>query len=111
MRPRQLTVLLTFAAAVFLALCAGISIATANYGLLIVSAGLAIVATLVVMPGYIPLFVFGLLVPFSLPVPFIWNFPFLFIALGICALKYWLQRGLQHKTQSIQFKAMDFSVR
>jgi O-antigen ligase len=102
---------LTFAAAVFLALCAGISVATANYGLLILSAGLTIVATLVIMPGYVPLFAFGLLVPFSLPVPFIWNFPFLFIALGICALKYWLQRGLQHKTQSIQFKALDFSMR
>ena len=35
--------------------------------------------------------------PFSLPVPFIWNFPFLMIGLGICAVKYWIQGGLRQR--------------
>ncbi len=110
MRPNQLTVLLTFAAAVFLALIAGFAVATANYALLEFAAAMVILTTLIVMPGYMPLLVFGLLMPFSLPVPFIWVLPFLFIALGICAVKYWLQRGLQHNPQSMRFKAMNFSI-
>ncbi len=115
MRPRQLTALLTFGAAVTLALVLGISIATANYALLIFAATLILVVALVLMPGYIPLFIFGLLMPFSLPIPYIWNCPFLLIAMGICALKYWLQRGLlqrglQRDRLSSNFKAVDFSI-
>jgi O-antigen ligase len=102
MRPRQLTALLTFGAAVVVALCVGISIATENYALLVMASTVIIVGTLVVMPGYIPLFVFGLLMPFSLPVPFVYAFPFLFLALGICGVKYWLQRGLQNRKLSRQ---------
>jgi O-antigen ligase len=110
MRPRQLAALLTLGAAVTIALCLGISIATENYALLIFGATVVIVGILVLMPGYVPLFVFGLLMPFSLPVPFIFGFPFLFIALGICALKYWLQRGLQNSQQPMRFNAVDFSI-
>jgi O-antigen ligase len=95
MRPQQLTALLTLAAAVVLALCLGISIATENYALLIFASTLVIVGGLVLMPGHVPLLVFALLVPFSLPVPFVWNFPFLMIGLGICAVKHWMQGGLR----------------
>jgi len=114
MRPRQLTALLTFGAAVTLALVAGISIATENYALLVFSAAVVVVAILVFMPGYIPLFVFGLLMPFSLPVPFVWNFPFSLVALSICAVKYWLQTGLQTRKlpgqPSMHFKVVNFSI-
>jgi O-antigen ligase len=100
-------------AAVVLALCLGVSIATENYALLVFAGTLVVVATLVFMPGYIPLFVFGLLMPFSLPVPFVWNFPFLMLALGICGVKYWLQRGLesrQNLQRSIRLKAVSITV-
>jgi O-antigen ligase len=98
MRPQQLTALVTLCAAVVLALCLGISIATENYMLLAFVATLVVVGGLVVMPGYVPLLVFSLLMPFSLPIPFIWNFPFLMIGLGICAVKHWLQGGLRQRT-------------
>src|ERR1700728_4989972 len=110
MKPQQLTALLTFGAAVALALLTGISIATENYALLIFAGTSIIVAILVFMPGYIPLFVFGILMPFSLPVPFVWNFPFLMIGLGICALKHWLQRGLQRNKEITRFNAVNLSV-
>ncbi len=98
MRPQQLTALITLCAAVVLALCLGISIATENYMLLAFVATLVIVGGLVVMPGYVPIFVFSLLMPFSLPIPFIWNLPFLMIGLGICVVKHWLQGGLRQRT-------------
>jgi len=113
MRPRQITALLTFGAAVILALCLGISIATESYALLILGTTVVIVGALVVLPGYVPLFVFGILMPFSLPVPFIWSFPFLMIALGICGAKYWLQTGLRNRKLSKQrahFSAMNISI-
>ena len=89
-----------------LALLLGISLATENYVLLIFAATVVTVVILVIMPGSIPLFVFGILMPFSLPVPFIWNFPFLMIALAICGVKFWLQRGLQ---QRLNHKFLTFS--
>ncbi|HEY3857314.1 MAG TPA: O-antigen ligase family protein [Verrucomicrobiae bacterium] len=97
MRPQQLTALITLVAAVILALCLGISIATENYALLAFVATIVVICGLVVMPGYVPLFVFSLLVPFSLPVPFVWDFPVLLIGLGICAVKHWLQGGLRQR--------------
>jgi O-antigen ligase len=110
MRPQQVTALLTFAAAVALALLAGISIATESYSLLIFASSAVIVGVLVIMPGYAPLFVFALLMPCSLPVPFIWNFPFLMIGLAICALKHWLQRGLQSSKRTAQFDSINVSI-
>jgi O-antigen ligase len=94
MTPRQITALVTFGIAIFLAICAGISISLEDYGLLALAAGFTLWIVLVVMPGYIPLLVVGLLLPFSLPLPIVWNCPFLLIALGTCILKYWLERGL-----------------
>jgi len=94
MTPRQITALVTFVIAIFLAICAGISIALEDYSLLILAATLVILGGLLITPGYAPLLVFGLLTPFALPLPLIWNLPFLFLALGICVVKYWFQRGL-----------------
>jgi O-antigen ligase len=114
MRPRQITALLTFGAAIAIALCAGISIATEHYALLIMTSTVIVVGILVIMPGYVPLFAFGLLMPFSLPVPFVYAFPFLFLALGICGVKYWLQRGLQNrkiKVKVARANSMDFAIR
>jgi O-antigen ligase len=110
MRPQQITALLTFGAAVFMALVAGISIATESYALLIFASTLIVIGTLVVMPGYVPLFVIGLLMPFSVPIPFIWNFPFLLIALGICGVKFWIQRGLRGKKDGMNFTAMTVPI-
>jgi O-antigen ligase len=110
MKPQQVTALLTFVAAVALALVMGISIATESYSLLIFASSVVVVCILVLMPGYGPLFVFGLLIPFSLPVPFIWNFPFLMIGLGICALKHWLQGGLQSSTRSMNIRTVNISI-
>jgi len=104
---------MTLCAAVTLALCLGISIATENYALLIFAATVVVVAILVFMPGYIPLFAFGLLMPFSLPVPFVWDFPFLLLALGICGVKYWLQRGLENrklKQQHVHYRVLDLPI-
>ena len=115
MRPTQITALMTLGAAVVLALCLGISIATENYALLIFASTVVVVGLLVVMPGHIPLFVFALLVPFSLPVPYVWNFPFLMIGLGICAVKNWLQgglrnRGLRRNGQTANFSTVNLPI-
>jgi O-antigen ligase len=59
------------------------------------------------------LFVFGLLMPFSLPVPFVLNLPFLLLALGLCAVKYWLQHGLQNRKlakQSVHYRILDVPI-
>jgi O-antigen ligase len=94
MNPRQITALLIFGSAIVLAVCAGISIAMEDYWLLWLAAGAIFITGSLVTPGYVPLLVFGLLIPFSLPIPFIWNMPFLLLALGVCIVKYWLERGL-----------------
>jgi O-antigen ligase len=65
-----------------------------EYWLLWLAAGTIIFFGLVITPGYVPLLVIGLLMPFSIPLPIIWNLPFLFLALGTCIIKYWLERGL-----------------
>jgi O-antigen ligase len=94
MSHRQVIALLIFGSAIVIAICAGISIATENYVLLTLAVCAVALVLLIVTPGYIPLLVFGLLSPLALPLPFIVNFPFFLFALGICVLKYWLERGL-----------------
>jgi len=109
MNPRQITALVTFGIAIFLSICAGISISLEDYGLLALAAGFTLWIVLVVMPGYIPLLVVGLLLPFSLPLPIVWNCPFLLIALGTCILKYWLERGLTHHKNLTSISSINWS--
>jgi len=48
-------------------------------------------------PGMVPLIAFGLLNPFVLPLPLIYNMPFIFIILGICCVKLFFRNALRRE--------------
>ncbi|HEX3720185.1 MAG TPA: O-antigen ligase family protein [Verrucomicrobiae bacterium] len=98
-----------FGAAIVIAVCAGISIAIEDYWLLWLGGGTVILIGLLITPGYSPLLVVGLLIPFSLPLPLIWNLPVLTIVLGICIVKYWFERGLTIHRHSTPLSTMNWS--
>lgn len=109
MSHRQITALLIFGAAILIAICAGVSIAIEDYWLLWLGGGAVISIGLLIAPGYVPLLVVGLLIPFSLPLPVIWNLPVLTIALGFCVVKYWFERGLTIHRHSTPVSTMNWS--
>src|SRR5665213_909642 len=93
-------------AAVVLAVCLGISVATENYILLAFGACIAIGLILIVIPNYAPLLAFGTLCPIAAPIPFISAFPFIAIILGICIVKYVLQRALVRHSKQREISTM-----
>jgi hypothetical protein len=110
MSPRQLKIFALFGGAVALAVCLGYGIATESYRSIILLSVLVVFTALLVIPGYIPLLVFGLLTPFTVPLPLIWNFPLMLLALGTCILKYWLQHGLAPQLKSTSINTVTLAM-
>jgi hypothetical protein len=102
----QVKALLIFVAAMVFAVWMGFAIAEENYGLLVLGACATVATILLLMPGYAPLLAFGLLDPFSVPLPMIWGFPPLALTLGFCAVKYALARGLAKNAKEIRVNAI-----
>jgi len=85
---------------IVLALCAiaavvfGSIVASQSYENLILLAYLVVGIYVLVAPGFAPLVAFGLLNPFVLPLPLIWNVPFMLIILGICCVKFFFYQAV-----------------
>lgn len=98
MNPNQLKILVTLAVCAALAVIVGYTLAMGNYILLLYGSMAGIVIFLLVAPGYLPLIALGLVGPFTLPLPFVRDFPFLAFALGVCLVKYMVRRWMLHRT-------------
>lgn len=109
MNPSQTKALILFGSAVALALSLGWAIADGNFTFCFVLVAVVVFTAIVVTPGYVPLIVFGILTPFTLPLPFIWNFPFLGLTLGLALTKYFFERGLVTRKAFSGPSAMTFS--
>jgi O-antigen ligase len=109
MNSSQGRAIVLFASAVALALALGWAVAMGNYQFLGALVGVVLFTMVVVTPGYMPLLVIGLLTPFSLPIPFIWNFPFLALTLGVALPKYFFERGLLSRSEGSGRSAMTIS--
>jgi len=98
MLPQQLKALISGAIALGLALFLGYAVAKENYFLLVAGVMGAVTLYAVVMPGYSLLLALAMLSPLNLPLPFVWNFPFVLLMLILCLVKYALQRALAPHT-------------
>jgi O-antigen ligase len=98
MLPQQLKALIVGAISLGLALFLGYAVAKENYYLLVSGVlGAAIIYALV-MPGYSLMLALAVLSPLNLPLPFVWNFPFVLLLMGLCFVKYALQRAVAPHT-------------
>lgn len=77
-----------------LAVFLGVTIADADYVFLALMIYVVIGMTAVVMPGTSALLAFGLLAPFTLPVPVVSRFPLVLLITILCFLKLFLSRLL-----------------
>ena len=94
MLPQQLKALIFGAIALGLALFLGYAVAKENYFLLVAGVMGAVTLYAVITPGYSLLLALAMLSPLNLPLPFVWNFPFVLLMLILCFVKYGLQRAL-----------------
>lgn len=94
MVPQQLKALVFGAGALGLALFLGYAVAKENYNLLVMGVLSAVVIYSLVTPGYSLMLALAVLSPVNLPLPFVWNFPFVLLMLSLCFVKYALQRAL-----------------
>lgn len=94
MLPQQLKALIFGAFSLGLALFLGYAVAKENYFLLISGVMGAVIVYALVSPGYSLMLALAMLSPLNLPLPFVWNFPFVLLMLGLCFVKYVLQRAL-----------------
>jgi hypothetical protein len=92
----QIRSLVTLSLCLAFAAFLGYALANAEYGLLLWLVYLAVGLFLFFTPGYVPLIALGLIAPVSLPIPFIRQFPFVALMLGLCVCKYMLRRWLVH---------------
>jgi O-antigen ligase len=97
MQWNTLKALLMFGLAAFVAICFGFSVALGDYRLIFLAAAISILIALIVYPGYAPLLALGILCPFSPPMPFVWQLPFTGVVLGICCLKFFVERAISTK--------------
>lgn len=94
MLPQQLKALIFGAIAMGMALFLGYAVAKENYFLLVSGVMGAVILYALVSPGYSLMLALAMLSPMNLPLPFVWNFPFVLLMLGLCFVKYALQRAL-----------------
>src|SRR5436305_8512709 len=93
---------------IILALCAiaavlcGVILASGSYEYLFVFSYLVMGVYVLAAPGFIPLIAFGLLSPFTLPIPFIWNVPFMGVILAICCVKLFFHKAVTRKREPYQ---------
>jgi O-antigen ligase len=79
-------------------------LASGNYdGLFLLSYALLGIYVLAA-PGFIPLLAIGLLNPFVLPIPFVHQFPFLLLILGICCVKLFLWKAMSQQGNAAPYK-------
>jgi len=96
MNSDQIKSLVTFGLCVVFAAFLGYLLANSEYGVLVWLIYLAVGMFLFFAPGYIPLMAFGLVSPINVPIPFIRQFPFVAVMLGLCLFKYMTRRWLTH---------------
>jgi len=94
MQWNTLKALLMFGLAAFLAICCGISVAVGEYRLMFLAMGVCLFIAMVVFPGYPALLAFAIFCPFAPPLPFIWQFPFVALVLGVCMMKFFVERAI-----------------
>src|SRR5437016_253061 len=93
--PHQIKAIVVGLIILVLSLFVGNAVAEGNYFhlvLLLLILPLAIAA--VISPGYEFFLAFGLLCPFALPIPFVYQFPFFGLVMGFCCFKLAFSRGM-----------------
>jgi O-antigen ligase len=78
-----------------MAIVMGGLVASGEYELLLLLAYGGFSLFILAVPGYIPLFAFGLLNPFILPIPFVRGMPFLLIIMGVCVVKFFFHSAIK----------------
>src|ERR1041384_1372801 len=89
---KQLTI---FALCGVAAVLFGSIVASQDYDNLLLLCYLFMAVYVLTAPGFAPLIAFGLINPFVLPIPFIWNVPFLLLILGICCIKLFFRNAVR----------------
>lgn len=95
MSPTQIRALTIGVISVVISLCLGYLIASEDYADVILFFLTCLLLITIVMPGYAAMLAFGMLCPFSLPLPYVYSFPFVVLILGLCGLKFALRRSLR----------------
>src|SRR2546426_1057630 len=72
----------------------GSMLASADYDNLLLLSYVAIGLYVLAAPGFVPLIAIGILSPFILPIPFIYNFPFIALILAVCCVKIFFRNAL-----------------
>ncbi|MCX7871731.1 MAG: O-antigen ligase family protein [Verrucomicrobiae bacterium] len=102
MNPSVIKHLLVLAIVLVMAVVFGYLLASGDYTMLFLAAYAGLMLYVLVFPGYIPLIALGLLSPFVLPIPYISNFPFLLLILGICCVKFFFEHALSEKQRVVK---------
>ncbi|MGC8886282.1 MAG: O-antigen ligase family protein [Verrucomicrobiia bacterium] len=102
MNPSLIKNLLIIGIVLIMAVVLGFLLATGDFTMLFLLAYAAIFLYVLIFPGYIPLIALGLLSPFVLPIPYISNFPFLLMILGICCIKFFFEHALSEKPRAVK---------
>ncbi len=102
MNPSIIKNLLILAVVLVMAVVFGFLLATGDFTMLFVLAYAAITLYVLIFPGYLPLIALGLLSPFVLPIPYISNFPFLLLILGICCVKFFFEHALSERQRAVK---------
>ncbi len=108
MNPNLFRTTLVFGLGLLLAVFLGFSTATGNYEVLFLGIILTLAIIVLVSPGYIGLLALGLLSPFALPIPFIFQFPFLLFILGVLTFKYAVRSLLVQVPEKVPPIALSF---
>jgi len=77
-----------------IAIVLGSVISSQSYDNLLLLSYLLVGMYVVAAPGFVPLIAFGSLNPFILPLPFIWNVPFMAIILAVCCVKLFFYKAI-----------------
>jgi hypothetical protein len=83
------------------AVLAGAFLASQNYENLLLLCYLLVGAFVLAAPGFVPLLAFGLINPFVLPIPFIYNVPFMLLVLGICCIKLFFRNAVKRESMEV----------
>lgn len=102
MNPSVIKHLLVLAIVLVMAVVFGYLLASGDYTMLFLMAYAGLLLYVLIFPGYIPLISLGLLSPFVLPIPYISNFPFLLLILGICCVKFFFEHALTEKQRMVK---------
>jgi hypothetical protein len=88
----------------------GSLLASDNYDLLLLISYLLVGIYVLAAPGFVPLLAFGFINPFVLPIPFVFNVPFLLLILGICCVKFFFRNALSRAPKSAYRHCLTWAV-